>query len=146
MMLRERAIRAVIPGAIGATLLLTGALVTLALLDRAFPPPLEAYQARSVEVRDHAGDLLRAYTVDDGRWRLAVDLADVDPAFLAMLIAYEDRRFHDHAGVDPVALIRAAGQFLANGRIVSGGSTITMQVARLIEPRETTRFPGEDGG
>lgn len=136
MMLRERAIRAVIPGAIGATLLLTGALVTLALLDRAFPPPLEAYQARSVEVRDHAGDLLRAYTVDDGRWRLAVDLADVDPAFLAMLIAYEDRRFHDHAGVDPVALIRAAGQFLANGRIVSGGSTITMQVARLIEPRE----------
>jgi penicillin-binding protein 1C len=108
----------------------------LVILDRAFPPPLDAHAARSVEVLDRDGRLLRAYAIDDGRWRLAVDLADIDPTFIEMLLAYEDRRFHTHAGIDPLALMRAASQFLANGRIVSGGSTITMQVARLIEPRE----------
>src|SRR6185295_2806300 len=51
-----------------------------------------------------------------------------------MLLAYEDRRFRYHPGVDPVAVLRAAGQWLFNGRIVSGGSTLSMQVARLLEP------------
>ena len=54
-----------------------------------------------------------------------------------MLIAYEDKRFWDHEGVDFLALIRAAGQFAGNGRIVSGGSTLSMQLARLMEPRES---------
>jgi len=122
----------------GAGLLLFGAvcLVALHALDRAFPPPLEAHTERSVEVVDRDGNLLRVYAVGDGRWRLAVDPAAVDPAFLDMLIAYEDRRFRSHVGIDPLALLRAAGQFATNGRIVSGGSTITMQLARLIEPRE----------
>ena len=62
--------------------------------------------------------------------------ADVDPRFLAMLKAYEDARFERHAGVDPVALARAGAQVLRHGRIVSGGSTLTMQVARLLEPRD----------
>ncbi len=122
--------------AAGLSALAAIGIVALVILDRAFPPPLDAHVARSVEVNDRDGRLLRAYPVDDGRWRLAVDPADVDPAFIEMLLAFEDRRFHSHAGVDPVALMRAAGQFLGNGRIVSGGSTITMQVARLIEPRE----------
>ena len=122
--------------AAGLSALVAIGLVTLVILDRAFPPPLDAHAARSVEVLDRDGRLLRAYPVEDGRWRLAIDLAGVDPAFIEMLLAYEDRRFRSHAGVDPVALMRAAGQFLANGGIVSGGSTITMQVARLIEPRE----------
>ncbi len=122
--------------AAGLSVLAVIGLVALLILDRAFPPPLDAHAARSVEVIDRDGRLLRAYPVEDGRWRLAIDLADVDPAFIDMLLAYEDRRFHSHAGVDPLALMRAAGQFLANGRIVSGGSTITMQVARLIEPRK----------
>ncbi len=52
-----------------------------------------------------------------------------------MLTAYEDRRFRDHPGVDARALLRAAGQWLAAGRIVSGASTLSMQVARLVEPR-----------
>ncbi len=56
--------------------------------------------------------------------------------YLDILLAYEDKRFFDHHGVDPLALARAAFQLVANGRIVSGGSTLTMQVARLIEPRK----------
>src|SRR5262249_2266220 len=59
----------------------------------------------------------------------------VDPRYLALLIAYEDRRFYAHSGVDPLALLRAGAQILAHGRILSGGSTLTMQVARLLEPR-----------
>ena len=65
-----------------------------------------------------------------------VELGEVDPRYVAMLLAYEDARFYRHDGVDWRALTRAAVQFVARGRIVSGGSTLTMQVARLIEPRE----------
>ncbi|MCE3519648.1 transglycosylase domain-containing protein, partial [Escherichia coli] len=62
--------------------------------------------------------------------------ADVDPQFIRMLVAYEDQRFWQHRGVDPRAVARAALQLVRNGRIVSGGSTLSMQLARLIEPRE----------
>ena len=87
-------------------------------------------------VVDHRGALLRAYAMPDGRWRLPVDAASgVDPTYLGLLIAYEDKRFYAHHGVDPLAIGRAALQLLTRGRIVSGGSTITMQVARLLEPR-----------
>ena len=73
--------------------------------------------------------------MDDGRWRLPVKASEVDPAYIDVLLAFEDKRFREHHGVDPLALGRAAWQFATHGRIVSGGSTITMQVARLIEPR-----------
>lgn len=104
------------------------------------PPTLPA---TSVEVRDRDGALLRAYTVADGRWRLAVQPDQVDAGFRAMLLAYEDRRFFRHAGVDPLALLRATGQALWHGRIVSGGSTLTMQVARLLEETGTGAWPGK---
>jgi penicillin-binding protein 1C len=71
----------------------------------------------------------------EGRWRLPARADGVDPRYLALLIAYEDRRFREHAGVDPIALMRATAQIIAHGHIVSGGSTLTMQVARLLEPR-----------
>src|SRR6202044_674058 len=60
---------------------------------------------------------------------------DVDPRYVAMLVAYEDGRFYQHNGVDVRALIRAGAQWLVRGHVVSGGSTLPMQVARLIEPR-----------
>lgn len=104
-------------------------------------PPL--LRETSVEVRGQEGRLLRAYTVDDGRWRLPVALHEVDPDYLAMLIRYEDKRFDDHAGVDPVALMRAAGQAVRSGEIVSGGSTLTMQVARLLEDGPTGSWSGK---
>jgi penicillin-binding protein 1C len=100
--------------------------------------PLPLAQARQVSttVVDRNGKLLRAYAMTDGRWRLPVDAkTNVDPGYLKLLIAYEDRRFRFHAGVDPFALGRAALQLVTRGHIVSGGSTITMQLARLMEPR-----------
>ncbi|MBY0398250.1 MAG: transglycosylase domain-containing protein, partial [Thermoleophilia bacterium] len=101
-------------------------------------PPLDLTAAtdRSTVVLDREGRLLRPFLTPDGRWKLPVGTGDVDPRYLAMLKAYEDRRFESHAGIDPLGLVRAAGQMLWNGRIVSGGSTLTMQVARLLEPRE----------
>jgi penicillin-binding protein 1C len=102
-------------------------------------PPLTIETGAEVIARD--GTLLRAFTVADGRWRLDPGL--VDPLFTRMLIAYEDKRFHDHRGVDPFALIRAGVQSLVAGRIISGGSTLTMQVARLLEESGTGRVEGK---
>ncbi|EKF18785.1 penicillin-binding protein 1C [Nitratireductor pacificus] len=109
--------------------------VALDRLDRAYPPPL-AEASLSPEVVDRDGALLRVYAAADDRWRLPPDLDTLDPQFLAMLVAYEDKRFWSHAGVDVRALGRAALQLVLNGRIVSGASTLSMQLARLIEPRE----------
>jgi penicillin-binding protein 1C len=94
------------------------------------PPVLSEVGA---EVRARDGTLLRAFPVEDGRIRLAVKLDQVDPAFIAMLVAYEDKRFYSHGGVDLRAVLRAGVQVLWHRRVVSGGSMITMQVARLLE-------------
>lgn len=97
----------------------------------------------SVEVRGQNDALLRVFPVEDGRQRLAVHLDDVDPVFIDMLVAYEDKRFWDHSGVDGRAVFRAALQALWNGRVVSGGSTLSMQVARLLENSGTGRWTGK---
>src|SRR5438128_2155126 len=100
------------------------------------PVPLEEGRKVSTTIVDRNGKLLRAYAMADGRWRLPVDArTGVDPGYLKLLLAYEDRRFYSHSGVDPLALGRAAFQLVSRGHIVSGGSTITMQLARLMEPR-----------
>jgi penicillin-binding protein 1C len=91
--------------------------------------------ALSTQVLDRNGRLLRATTTPEGRWRLPAQVTDVDPRLIEMLLAYEDKRFRSHAGVDPLAMLRAAGQWALNARVISGGSTLTMQVARLLEPR-----------
>ncbi len=111
-------------------------LAGLEAADRAYPPPLEKARTVSAEVLDADGQLLRAFATHEGRWRLKTTAKDVDPQFVRMLVAYEDQRFWQHKGVDPWALMRAAWQFATHGRIVSGASTLSMQVARLIEPRE----------
>jgi penicillin-binding protein 1C len=100
------------------------------------PLPLEEARQVSTSIIDRNGKLLRAYAMADGRWRLPVNAKTaVDPRYLQLLLAYEDRRFREHGGIDPLALGRAAFQFVTRGHIVSGGSTITMQLARLMEPR-----------
>ncbi len=95
------------------------------------------------EVRAHDGTLLRAFAVENGRMRLGVKLQQVDPQFIAMLIAYEDKRFFDHKGIDLRAMVRAAGQAVWHGEIVSGASTLTMQVARLLENSGTGSRAGK---
>ncbi|RWH73953.1 MAG: penicillin-binding protein 1C [Mesorhizobium sp.] len=122
---------------ISVTGFLTLSAATLWQLDRAFPPPLPAALTVSTEVQDRDGQLLRAFATPDGYWRLSTRLDQVDRQFVDMLVTYEDKRFWDHPGVDVLALARAAGQFLTNGRIVSGGSTLSMQLARLAEPRDS---------
>ena len=92
----------------------------------------------SAAVVDRTGILLRPFTTSDGLWRLPVALGDVDKHFIDMLIGYEDRHFEDHKGIEWPSMLRAAGQFVgAGGHEVSGGSTLTMQVARLIEGEPT---------
>jgi penicillin-binding protein 1C len=100
------------------------------------PLDLAASRNGSTIVVDRDGRLLRAFTLPDGRWRLPVTSGEVDPRYVAMLIGYEDGRFYDHEGVDVRAMARAAWQWATRGHVVSGGSTLTMQVARLIEPRD----------
>ena len=99
--------------------------------------PLDLGPSRegSTIVVDRDGRLLRPFTMPDGRWRLPATAHDVDPRYVAMLVAYEDGRFYEHDGVDFRALVRAGAQWLMRGHVVSGGSTLPMQVARLIEPR-----------
>ncbi|MFV2051394.1 penicillin-binding protein 1C [Aliiroseovarius sp. YM-037] len=104
-------------------------------------PPLIVETSAEVRARD--GTLLRAYTVADGRWRMATTLAGTDRRYIDMLLAYEDKRFYDHNGVDILAMIRAVGQAAWNGEVVSGGSTLTMQVARMLEDSGTGRWEGK---
>lgn len=95
------------------------------------------------EVLDKSGALLRAYTVAGGRWRLDISADQVDPTFITGLIAYEDKRFYDHGGIDLRAMLRAGGQAVWHGRVVSGASTLTMQVARLLEDTGTGEMAGK---
>lgn len=120
---------------VGLAVVATTVAATGLALDRAFPPDLSRYQDRSTEVVDANGRLLRAFTTADGKWRLKATVDDVDPLYLSLLKTYEDRRFDDHWGVDPLAALRAAKQLAERGRIVSGASTLSMQAARLLDPR-----------
>jgi len=109
------------------------ALSILLLLDLCFPPPIPHDSAGLVVVaRD--GSPLRGWPDADGVWRFPVTPSQVSPLYLDALLTYEDRWFRWHPGINPVAMLRAAFQWTSNGRIVSGGSTLSMQVARALEP------------
>lgn len=95
----------------------------------------------SVEVLDRNGVLLRAYQVGNGIWRMRS--GEVDARYVEMLLRYEDKRFLSHSGVDPLAISRAIAQAIWHGKPVSGGSTLTMQVARLLEDGTTGRWAGK---
>ncbi|MPZ43000.1 MAG: penicillin-binding protein 1C [Betaproteobacteria bacterium] len=110
------------------------ALAALLVLDRLFPPPEPDAKRHAVVVLARDGTPLRAFPDRDHLWRHPVSLEEVSPHYLEALVGYEDRWFWFHPGVNPFALARAAWQRMWHGRIVSGGSTLTMQVARIIEP------------
>ncbi|MBR0649805.1 penicillin-binding protein 1C [Roseomonas terrae] len=118
-----------------AAAFLAALVATPFILDRAFPIDLTRLTATGAEVLDREGRTLSVLPVPGGTWRLRTNTADVPGSLTDLLIAAEDRRFHQHPGVDPVALTRAAVQWVRAGRVVSGGSTLTMQAARLLEPR-----------
>lgn len=109
-------------------------LASLLLLDLLFPLPLPTRRDASVLVVARDGSPLRAFADADGVWRYPTTPEQVSPLYLQALLGYEDRWFWRHPGINPLALLRAGGQLLGSRRIVSGGSTLTMQVARIIDP------------
>src|SRR5690606_28826449 len=111
---------------------LAAVLVALLLLDLLFPPPLPGAAGVATVVTAADGTPLRAFADRDGIWRHPATPESVSPLYLEALLTYEDRWFRYHPGINPVALARAAWQWLRSGRIVSGGSTLSMQVARIL--------------
>jgi len=117
-------------------LIVPGVIIAIAFIaDRLFPlPHPEQTSAFSQTVTAYDGTPLRSFPSRRHIWRNPITIEQVSPHYLEALIGYEDRSFWWHPGVNPWALIRAAGQWMFHWRIVSGGSTITMQVARIIDP------------
>lgn len=125
-----RLLRAVLLG-----LLLLAGLLWLA--DRIWPLPMPGDDLARVVLAEDGTPLWR-FADTDGVWRYPVSPDEVSPLYLQALLTYEDRWFYHHPGVNPLALARAAWLNLRGGRVVSGGSTLSMQVARLLDPHDRT--------
>ena len=114
-------------------------LCSLWIANRCYPLLLSDQQQDFASVvLDDQGYPLRAFADQQGVWRYKVDIENISDEYLLALIAYEDRYFYQHPGVNPISFLRAAWQYLIHQRIVSGGSTITMQVARILHPHPRT--------
>ncbi|MCS6899866.1 MAG: penicillin-binding protein 1C, partial [Myxococcales bacterium] len=125
---------------LGAVILL-GPWVGLVLLAAFTPLPPQLREDMllgSTRILDRDGRLLRHARAGDGTWMQRASLEELGPQVPAALLAAEDRRFFWHPGIDPLAILRALGQFLAHRRILSGGSTLTQQLARTLVPRPRT--------
>jgi penicillin-binding protein 1C len=120
-------------------LALAAFLLAILALDFAFPLPTPASDSPTLTVLAADGTPLRAWPGDDGAQRHPTTPEAVSANYVQALLHYEDRWFYWHPGVNPVALARAAWQWARHGRIVSGGSTLTMQVARLVDERAAGR-------
>jgi penicillin-binding protein 1C len=117
-------------------LVLVGALGVFLAADAVFPlPPPKPY---SLVVHDRHGAFLQAYRATDGIWRLRTSPADIPDRLKKILLAKEDRWFYYHPGINPIAIIRAVAQNAVSGKRLSGASTITMQIARMLEPKQRT--------
>ena len=116
-------------------------LLALLLADRLFPLPLPGDDLARVVLAEDGTPLWR-FADHDGVWRYPVRPDQVSPYYLDALLTYEDRWFYQHPGVNPLALARAAWQNLSGGRVLSGGSTLSMQVARLLDPHARS-YPGK---
>ena len=107
------------------------------LADRIWPLPLPQDDLARVVLAEDGTPLWR-FADADGVWRYPVHTSEVSPYYLDALLTYEDRWFYQHPGVNPLALVRATWQNLSGARVVSGGSTLSMQVARLLDPHSRT--------
>ncbi|WP_028633001.1 peptidoglycan glycosyltransferase PbpC [Pseudomonas parafulva] len=119
---------------------LLGSLIVVGLLwlaDRLWPLPMPQDDLARVVLAEDGTPLWR-FADADGVWRYPVSPEQVSPLYLEALLTYEDRWFYRHPGVNPLALARAAWLNLSGGRVVSGGSTLSMQVARLLDPHDRT--------
>ena len=110
------------------------------VLDRVFPlkQPFAPNGQFATTVLDSSGRPLRAFADSQGVWRHRVSLAQVSNLYIQALLNYEDRYFYYHFGINPMAILRAIWLNLTHGRMISGGSTLSMQVARLLHPHSRT--------
>ncbi|AOE71043.1 penicillin-binding protein 1C [Pseudomonas fluorescens] len=122
--------------ALGAVLLLVA---LLWLADRIWPLPLPKDDLARVVLAEDGTPLWR-FADANGVWRYPVQTSEVSPYYLDALLTYEDRWFYQHPGINPLALARATWQNLTGARVVSGGSTLSMQVARLLDPHSRTFY------
>ncbi|WP_047544272.1 peptidoglycan glycosyltransferase PbpC [Pseudomonas simiae] len=120
--------------ALGAVVLVV---VVLWGADRVWPLPLPQDDLARVVLAEDGTPLWR-FADANGVWRYPVQTHEVSPYYLDALLTYEDRWFYQHPGVNPLALARATWQNLTGARVVSGGSTLSMQVARLLDPHSRT--------
>jgi penicillin-binding protein 1C len=114
------------------------AATTLLLLNRAYPPNLSKLNDTALLLLSPNATPIAATTNTSHYWRLPADPTTIDPAFITTLITTEDKSFYSNPGISDAALLRAAYDDFRAHRIVSGGSTITMQVARLLSPHPRT--------
>lgn len=112
------------------------AFLSFLLTDWLAPLPSEKSYSTTVYARDST--LLASYLTGDEQWRMKTQPGEVSEDLVTALLAKEDRWFYYHPGINPLALIRAVGSNLFAGKRVSGASTITMQVARMLEPKPRT--------
>ena len=115
-------------------------LLLFAVVSRIFFP-LPMYRLKpmpSVVVYDRNGKILRGFTAPDEMWRINARIDEVSPRLRAAVLNYEDRWFRFHPGFNPISIIRAGITNAKAGQILCGGSTITMQVARMMEPKPRT--------
>ena len=106
------------------------------LIDFAVPFRVNPRYSTLITAAD--GTILHAFLNDNDKWRLYTELSEITPTLRKTLIYKEDKYFYYHLGFNPVAMIRALVRNLSTGRRTSGASTITMQVIRLLEPRQRT--------
>jgi penicillin-binding protein 1C len=119
----------------GAGFLFLGFLLFL-LLNRLFPLPDKIEY--STIVTDSKGEVLHAYLTRDQQWRMKTALNEISPVLRKTIIEKEDKYFYYHPGVNPLAIARAFARNIFHMRRTSGASTITMQVARALEPKKRT--------
>ncbi len=108
------------------------------VVDVYYPVDIHTTKELSRVITDRDSKWLYAQTNPDEKWRFGVDISKLDPLYIESLINFEDRRFWSHWGVDPIAMVRAIGQLIRYRHIISGGSTITMQLAKLLDPKPRT--------
>lgn len=113
-------------------------ILLMVLADSIWSVDLAPRQGAQVVV-DNQGEVLRRFADESGVWRYPITSTQVSDYYIQALLSYEDRWFYQHPGINPLAMVRALYQLLTHGRIISGGSTLTMQVARL-------RYPESSGG
>lgn len=122
-----------------ATIVAFALLSAMFVLDLVFPlPEHRLYPDSSLIVEDRNGEIMRVFLAPDEMWRMRAKSDELSPALIDAVLQYEDRYFRYHPGVNPFSVLRAAWVDLKEGSFVLGASTITMQVARLIEPKERT--------